>query len=230
MAKKHTEVEKDEAVVDVELVYSKAEEFIHKNQIQILAGIGAIVFIILGYYSYNRFYLGPLETEAQGQMFVAEQYFQKDSFDIALNGDATYLGFLDIADEYGSTNAGNLAEYYAGICYLRLGQYEEALTHLDKFDSDDLILSAIALGASGDAHMELGDAEKALAFYEKASKKSDNEFTTPVYLMKAGLASEKAGSFDKAVTYYSEIKENFATSIEGRNAEKYLARAQAQLK
>ena len=229
MSKKHKEVEKEEIVVDVEQVYSKAEDFIHKNQLQLLVGIGAIVFVILGYYSYTKFYLGPLETDAQSQMFVAEQYFEKDSFAVALNGDATYLGFLDIADQFGATNAGNLAHYYAGICYLRMGQFEDAVAELEKFDSEDLILSAVALGASGDAYMELGDVEKALAFYEKAAKNSENEFTTPVYLMKAGLAAEKAGSFDKAVGYYADIKDNFPTSMEGRNAEKYLARAQAQL-
>lgn len=229
MAKKLKEEEKEEVVVNVEEVYSKAEDFIHTYQLQLLGGISLVVFIILGYYSYTKFYLGPLETEAQGQMFVAEQNFQKDSFNVALNGDATYLGFLDIADQYGSTKAGNLAHYYAGISHLRLGQFEDAIAHLDKFDSDDIILSAIAIGAKGDAYLELGETDKALSAYDKAVNASENEFTAPIYLMKAGLAAEKAGSFDKAVTYYAKIKDNFATSTEGRNAEKYLARAQAQL-
>jgi tetratricopeptide (TPR) repeat protein len=156
--------------------------------------------------------------------------FRRTVFNIALNGDATYLGFLDIADQYGSTNAGNLANYYAGICYLRMGQFEEAITHLKKFSSDDMILSAVAIGAQGDAHMELGDVDKALSLYEKAAKTGENAFTAPVYLLKAGLAAEKAGSFDKAVTIYARIKENHANSNEGRNADKYLARAQAQIK
>lgn len=228
MAKKKQE-EEEELIVNVEEVYSKAEDFVNKNQVQLLGGVAVIVFIILGYFSYQRFYLGPMELEAQGQMFVAEQYFQKDSFEIALNGDATYLGFLDIIDEYGSTKSGNLAHYYAGISHLRLGQYEEAIAQLGKFSSDDVMLSAVALGATGDAYMELDDASQALSFYEKAADSNENEFTTPVYLMKAGLAAEKLGKFDKAVSLYASIRDNYPTSSEGRNADKYLARAQTQL-
>jgi len=228
MAKKNTK-EEEEVIVNVEEVYSRTEEFINKNQVQLLGGVAVIVFIILGYFSYQKFYLAPLEQEAQSQMFVAEQYFQKDSFNIALNGDATYMGFLDIADEYGSTNAGNLAHYYAGISHLRLGQYEEALEHLKKFSSDDVILSAVALGARGDAHMELDDASAALDMYEKAAKTNENDFTTPIYLMKAGLAAEKLGKYDKAVAHYGRLKADFPTTNEGRNAEKYIARAQTLL-
>lgn len=228
MAKKNTK-EEEEIIVDVEEVYSKTEEFINKHQVQLLGGVAVIVFLILGYFSYQKFYLAPLEQEAQSQMFVAEQYFQKDSFNIALNGDATYLGFLEIAEEYGSTKAGNLAHYYAGISHLRLGQFDEAIAHLKKFDSDDAMLSAIAIGARGDAHMELGDAAEALGLYEKAAKASVNDFTTPVYLMKAGLAAEKLTKYDKAVTFYARLKDEFPTSKEGRDAEKYLARAQTFL-
>ncbi len=228
MAKKNTK-EEEEIIVDVEEVYSKTEEFIHKHQVQLLGGVAVIVFLILGYFSFQKFYLAPLEEEAQSQMFVAEQYFQKDSFNLALNGDATYIGFLDIADQYGLTNAGNLAHYYAGISHLRLGQFEEAIAHLKEFDSDDVMLSAIALGAQGDAHMELGDAAQALSLYEKAAKSNENEFTTPIYLMKAGLAAEKLEKFDQAVAFYGRLKTDFPTSNEGRNAEKYLARAQTLL-
>ncbi|MCF8258614.1 MAG: tetratricopeptide repeat protein [Flavobacteriales bacterium] len=230
MAKKNTkEKESEEIIVNVEEVYSNAEEFIHKNQIQLLAGIAVIVFIILGYFSYQKFYLAPLEDEAQSQMFVAEQYFQSDSFDIALNGDATYMGFLDIADQYGLTKAGNLAHYYAGISQLRLGQFEEAIENLKKFSSDDVMLNAVALGARGDAHLELGDASEAMNLYEKAAKSNENEFTTPIYLMKAALAAEKLERYDKAVAIYGRLKADFPTSNEGRNADKYLARAQTLL-
>lgn len=230
MAKKKNQNEEEEILVDVEEVYSKTEEFINANQVQILGGVAVVVFLILGYFSYVRFYLGPLEDEASSQMFVAEQYFEKDSFNIALNGDATYLGFLDIADEYGSTQSGNLARYYAGISHLRLGEYEEAIHQLGKFKGKDVILSAIALGAIGDAHMELGDADKALVAYEKAVKTNENDFTTPIYLMKAGLAAEKLGKFDKAISYYGRLKSDFPNTTEGRNAEKYLSRAQTSMK
>jgi tetratricopeptide (TPR) repeat protein len=230
MAKKKNQNEEEEILVDVEEVYSKTEEFINANQVQILGGVAVVAFIILGYFSYVRFYLGPLEEEASSQMFVAEQYFEKDSFNIALNGDATYLGFLDIADEYGATKSGNLARYYAGISHLRLGQYEDAIYQLGKFKGKDVVLSAIAHGATGDAHMEAGDADKALAAYEKAVKTNENEFTTPIYLMKAGVAAEKLGKFDKAISYYGRLKSDFPNTNEGRNADKYLSRAQTSMK
>ena len=229
MAKKSKEAEKDEVIVDVEEVYSKTEDFINTNQNAIIGAIGVIVAVIVGFYAYNKVYLGPLEEEAHGQMFMAEQYFQKDSFELALNGDGNYLGFLDIADEYTSTSAGNLAHYYAGVCYLRTGDYETAIEELNDFDGAGEMLGAVALGATGDAYMELGEVAEALNYYEKAVAASENDFTTPVYLQKAGFAAEKGGNFDKAIDYYTQVKENFPTSNEGRNAEKFIARAEANL-
>ncbi len=229
MAKKSKEAEKDEVIVDVEEVYSKTEDFINTNQNAIIGAIGVIVAVIVGFYAYNKVYLGPLEEEAHGQMFMAEQYFQKDSFELALNGDGNYLGFLDIADEYGSTSAGNLAHYYAGVCYLRTGDYETAIEELNDFNGAGEMLGAVALGATGDAYMELGEVAEALNYYEKAVAASENDFTTPVYLQKAGFAAEKGGNFDKAIDYYTQVKENFPTSNEGRNAEKFIARAEANL-
>jgi tetratricopeptide (TPR) repeat protein len=229
MAKKSKEAEKDEVIVDVEEVYSKTEDFINTNQNAIIGAIGVIVAVIVGFYAYNKVYLGPLEEEAHGQMFMAEQYFQKDSFELALNGDGNYLGFLDIEDEYGSTSAGNLAHYYAGVCYLRTGDYETAIEELNDFDGAGEMLGAVALGATGDAYMELGEVAEALNYYEKAVAASENDFTTPVYLQKAGFAAEKGGNFDKAIDYYTQVKENFPTSNEGRNAEKFIARAEANL-
>ena len=229
MAKKKKEAEQDEVIVDVEEVYSKTEDFINQNQNAILGVIGVIVAIVVAFYAYNRVYLEPLEEEAHGQMFMAEQYFQKDSFELALLGDGNYLGFVDIADEYGNTSAGNLAHYYAGICYLRTGQYEEAIEELESYDGGGQMLGAVALGAIGDAYMEQDDVEEALSYYEKAANYSTNDFTTPVYLQKAGFAAEKAGNFDKAIDYYSQVKDKYPTTNEGRNADKYIARAEANL-
>ena len=131
MAKKKKESDQDKVIVDVEQVYSKTEDFINDNQNAILGVVGAIVALVVAFYAYNRVYLEPLEEEAHGQMFMAEQYFEKDSFDLALNGDGNYLGFIDVADEYSNTSAGNLSHYYSGICYLRSGQYEDAIAELE---------------------------------------------------------------------------------------------------
>ncbi|MCF8460358.1 MAG: tetratricopeptide repeat protein [Flavobacteriales bacterium] len=229
MAKKKVEAEKDEVIVDVEQVYSKTEDFIHENQNVIIGVVGGLIAVIVAFYAYNRVYLEPLEQEAHGQMFMAEQYFQKDSFSLALNGDGNYLGFLDVASEYGSTSAGNLAHYYAGICYLRTGAFEEAIEELGDFDGSGEMLGAVALGATGDAYMELENVAEALSYYEKAVSESENDFTSPIYLQKAGFAAEKEGKFDKAIDYYMQLKEKYPTTNEGRNAEKYIARAEANL-
>ena len=229
MAKKNKESEKDEVIVDVEQVYSKTEDFINDNQNIIVGVVGVLIAAVVAVFAYNRVYMEPLEEEAHGQMFMAEFYFEKDSFNLALNGDGNYLGFLDIADEYSSTSAGNLAHYYNGVCYLRLGQFEDAISELKSFDGAGEMLGAVAQGAIGDAHMELEDVDEALSYYEKAANSSDNNFSSPVYLQKAGFAAEKAGKFDKAIDYYTQVKENYPTTNEGRNAEKYIARAEANL-
>ena len=229
MAKKNNTPEKEEAIVDVEQVYSKTEDFINDNQNIILGVVGGLIAIVVLVFTYNKVYLGPLEEEAHGQMFMAEAYFEKDSFNLALEGDGNYLGFLDVADEYSSTSAGNLSHYYAGICYLRSSQFENAIFELESFDGAGEMLGAVALGAIGDAYMEMDNVDDALSHYEKAAKISENDFSTPVYLQKAGFAAEKTGNYGKAIDYYTQVKENFPTTNEGRNAEKYIARAEANL-
>ena len=119
------------------------EQFIEKNQKLLVRGVLVIIIVvgvILGYY---RFYKAPMEEEALKQMFVAENLFEKDSFNMALNGDGNAPGFLEIIDKYSSTPSGNLANYYAGICYLHLGDNQNAIKHLEKFSSDDVIFSSM---------------------------------------------------------------------------------------
>jgi len=232
--------EKSETIVDIEEVYDKTEHFIeeHKKQIGIITGI--IVFLVVAYISWHKFYITPREKEAQSFMFTAELSFAKDSFKLALDGagirkDAlehipgNFLGFLDIADEYSHTKSANLAKYYAGICYLHLGEYENAIKKLEDFTSDDYMVSSIARGAIGDAYMELGNNDKALKYYLKAAENSKNNFTTPVYLMKAGLAYEDAGKYKDAVEVYEKIRDEYAETMEGRDVPKYIARAKAQI-
>ena len=156
---------KEETIIDVAEVYSKTERYIEENQKSLSVIVGAIVVIVGLYFGYQKLYIGPLEEEAQSQMYVAERYFEKDSLNLAINGDGNYLGFLDIIDEYGATQSGNLAHYYLGICYLKVGQYEDAIEYLSSFDSDDIMVSSIATGASGDAYMELGEIQDAVTYY-----------------------------------------------------------------
>ncbi len=215
---------------EIESALTKTEQFIEDNQKIITYAIGVIVLVVLGYLGFNKFYMQPREKEAQSQMFMAEQYFEKDSFNLALNGDGNYLGFLDIIDDYGMTKSANLARYYAGISYLRSGQYEDAIDQLGSFSTDDLVLGPVAEGAKGDAYLELGQKDKALKQYQKAASMTTNEFTTPIYLLKAGNLLESEGDLNKALALYKEIKEKFAESAEGRNIDKYIARIEVQQK
>ncbi|OQY00759.1 MAG: tetratricopeptide repeat protein [Bacteroidetes bacterium 4572_117] len=228
MAKKQEQVA--DGIEAVESALSRSEQFIEDNQ-HILTTVVVIVIAVVGLYlGYNKFYLLPLEDEAQSQMFVAEQHFERDSFNLALNGDLNYPGFLGIIDDYSPTKAANLANYYAGISYLHLGQFESAIEYLEAFSSNDKMLKPISLGAIGDASMELGNKEEAASFYIKAAKASENEFTTPIYLMKAGQAYELVGDNKNALKVYKQIKEKYKKSAEGRVIEKYITRAEINIK
>ena len=220
----------EERIEKVEQAFSRTELFIEKNQKIILIVVGVLVVVVLGYFGFNRFYLAPRETEAQGQMFMAEKYFEMDSLNKALNGDGNYLGFLDIIDQYGITKCGNLSHYYAGICYLKKGEYDNAIEHLKKFSSGDEIIGPMADMAIGDAYMELKQVDKAIDYYLKGADKKKNEFTTPVILMKAGWAYEEQAKYDKALEVYKRIKEEYPRSTEGREIPKYIAKMEGLLK
>ena len=208
---------------------TKAELFIENNQKVITYIVSGIVILILLILGYNKLYLAPQNTEAHEQMYVAEQYFQKDSFNLALNGDGNNWGFVKIMDEYSMTKAANLAHYYAGTCYFKLGKYQDAIDQLRKFSSSDKLVAPISLGTIGDAYAELGDNDKAMKFYLKAAKKSENELTSPVYLMKAGQVSEELNDYKQALIIYKLLQEKYPVSAEGRDIEKYITRAQLKI-
>ena len=218
----------EEPIVDVIEAYSKTEKYIDENQQSLTIIVGIIVLVIGGYLAYQKMYIEPMETEAQSQMFMAEKYLSMDSVNLAINGDGNYLGFLDIVDEYGITKSGNLANYYLGICYLKQGLYEDAIESLSSFDGNDEMLGAVATGAIGDAYMELGNTDNAISYYKDAASHSNNEFTTPLYLMKVAGAYESLEDYGKAVAIYEDIKTNFGETKEGLEVDKYLARAKTK--
>jgi len=220
----------EERIVAVEEAFSKTEQFIEKYQKIILLVVGVIVIIVLGFFGFKRFYLGPKEKEAQTQMFMAEKYFEQDSLNKALNGDGQYLGFLAIIDEYGMTKSANLSNYYAGICYLKLGQFDQAIDHLKKFSSSDEFVGPMAKGAIGDAFMELKQVDKAADYYEDAADMRKNDFSTPLFLMKAAMAYEELGKFDKALGMYKRIKADYPRSNEGREIDRYITYTEGLIK
>jgi len=224
MAKKDNK--KEMQFEEVGEAISKTEQFIENNQQKIIKVIGIIFATIILVIGIKNFYLKPLENEAQSEMFMAELYFQKDSFNLALNGDGEYLGFLDISNDFSLTKSGNLANYYAGLCFLHLADYENAISYLKDFSSNDIIISSLALGCIGDAYVELGDNEKALKYYKNAVNNSDNQFTSPRYLFKQAMIYESQQEYSKALKIYNLINDEYKNSNEAAGIEKYISRAE----
>ncbi|RLD35843.1 MAG: tetratricopeptide repeat protein [Bacteroidetes bacterium] len=228
MAAKKTD-HTEEKIEGIENALSRTELYIEENQKSLTVIVLAIAIIVVGFTLYKRYIVGPKEVEAQSQMYVAEQYFEKDSFNLALNGDGNNMGFLEIIDEYGITRSANLANYYSGISYLHLGEYENAIDYLKDFDSKDQIVKSVATGAIGDAYMELDNEKDALSMYLKAAKQRKNQFTSPIYMMKAAQVYEGQKDFKKAVALYEEIKKEYPESNEAKDIDKYIARAEMLL-
>jgi len=210
-------------------VLTRTEQYIEDNRKVLMIVVIAILVVVGGYLGYKKLYIAPMEAEAHQEMFMAEQYFAKDSFKLALNGDAQYPGFISIIDQYGSTKAGNLSNYYAGICYLNMGQFDKTIEYLSDFSTDDKMLYPISQGAIGDANLELGKNEEALTFYKKAADDKPNDFTSPFYLMKAGFVLEKLNRWEEALAIYERVEKEFNRTNEGRKIEKYITRAKIKL-
>jgi len=213
-----------QGIKNVEETLTKTEQFLEENYKPLLTGL-AVVVVLVGIFWLGRMYLAKKNEEAQAQMYQAQKYLELDSINLALNGDGNYLGFLDIAKEYKFTKAGNLARYSAGICNLHLGNYEEAIDYLEKYSKKDKVIGSIAIGATGDAWIELGDTEKGISKYLEAAAYADNSFNTPLFLMKAAELYELNGKYSDALMLYERIKEEYPTSTEGSSIDKYIARA-----
>jgi len=209
---------------NVEETLSKTEQFLEQNYKPLLIGLAAVV-VLVGLFWLAKLYLTKRNDEAQSQMYQAQKYLELDSINLALNGDGNYLGFLDIAKEYKFTRAGNLARYGAGICNLHLGNFQEAIDFLNKYSKKDKVIGSIALGATGDAYVELGNTAKAITKYLEAAEFGENSFNTPLFLMKAAELYELDGKYADALKIYEQIKAEYPTSTEGSSIDKYIARA-----
>lgn len=212
-------------IVAVEEALSRSEQFIERNQNILIGVVAAIVIIIGGYIGYTRLILEPREEEAREEMYMAEMFFEQDSLRLALEGDGAHLGFLDIISDFRMTKAANLAHYYAGVSYLHLGEYDEAIDHLDRFKKRDQFLGAMAYGAIGDAYLQLEEQDNAARYYRKAADHSPNQLTTPTFLMRLGMVYEMMGDHESALEAYETIQQEYSATPEGRNIEKYIARA-----
>lgn len=229
MSKKKIE-ENPTGFQSVENALSKTEQYIEENQKSLTIILLAIVVVVGGYLGYKKFYLEPANKDALEAMYVAENYFEQDSFQLALDGDGANYGFLDVIDEYSITKTANLAHYYAGISYMRTGDYESAIDHLEKFDSEDIMVGSLAIGAIGDCNLELGNKKEAAALYLKAAIRKKNSFTSPIFLKKAGLVFEDLQEYDKAMKAYNTIKTDYPETEEGKVIDKYIAALEIKMK
>ncbi len=214
---------------------SKSEKWIEKNSKLLFGGLIAVLAIILGYGAFNKYIQEPKEIEAADELAYSKTYFDQaqatevvsDSlYNLALNGADGKYGLLDIIDNYGGTNAGNLAKYMAGISYLKMRDYENAISQLSDFSTDDQILGALALGNIGDAFAEINQLEEALEYYEKAANFDNNEFTSPIYLMKAGRTAMDLKEFKQAEALFTRIKDQYGKSDEAKEIGGFIQSAQ----
>ena len=211
----------------VEETVSSVEKFFNENKKIIwgvLIGIVACGLIVL---AVVKFYLQPMRAEAKQQMFPAEANFRAQNYDLALNGDGNVLGFSQIADEYGC-KAGKSVNLYAGICELQLGNFENAIKYLDKYNGKDKIMKARALSCKGDAYVGLEKYAEALPCYEKAAAQIDDMFAA-AYLLKAGVVCEELGDNAKALSFYKKIKDQYPQSMEAYSIDKYISRIENTL-
>ncbi len=230
MAKQNVKNEGDERLESIETTLTKAEQFVIDNQKAIYVILAILIVAVFAFFGVKKFYLEPREKDAQAAIYHAEQYFENDNFATALNGDGNYLGFVDVINSFGGTKTANLAKYYAGVCCLNTGDFNKAVEYLKSYKGKDVIVSSLALGCLADAYMELGNLAEAAKSYVDAANKSKNSFTSPMYLLRAGMAYEMAGDYQNAINVYNMIKADYPNSNEGFSIEKYIARAQAEMK
>ena len=212
--------------LDLEVAMSASEAFIIKYKNKFLTGIAAIVILVGGVLGYQHFISEPNEKKASEALFKGEQYFNADNFELALNGDSLgYEGFLNVANKFSGTDAGKLANAYAGLCYAQLGNYEEAVNYLNKFNANDHLVSPALLGTMGNCYAQLGQLDKAAATLVKAADKANSQALSPIYLIQAGQIYEKLGKKSEAVSAYKTVKEKYFNSYQSTDIDKYIERA-----
>lgn len=208
-----------------EEVITKAKDFWAKNSKLILGAGTALILIVGGFYVYKNFFQQPKEEKAAEAMFKAEDYYRKDSVNLALNGDGQSLGFLKIISRYDGTDAANLAHYYAGSCYIKLDDNVNAIKHLKDFSTDAKQIQQRAYKLLGDASADLGKNADALDYYKKAARhfEEDEASSAEALFMAAYFADRVLKNQKEAIDLFKELKEKFPRTQQGFEADNYLA-------
>lgn len=207
----------------------KAKSIWDKYQKPVGIALAALVVVIGGWFAYSNYVIKPKEAAAQDAIFKAEQYFQKDSLKLALNGDGQNKGFLYIIGNYGGTKEADLAKYYAGVCYLRTGDFNNAVKYLADFHTDAQQVQMMAYGCLADAYSELNKNDEAVEYYKKAAGVFEKDETVaPEYLFRAALKLETMGKTAEAIELYKQLKEKYPATERGYGADKYINRLSVQ--
>jgi len=213
--------------LDLGEIYTKSELFLEKHKQPVTIAVVALLVIVGGLLGYQRFIAEPRAEEAREMIWKAQYYFEIDSLDQALNGDGNYLGFAQVADEYGSTSTGNLAKFYIAVINHQKGEYEYALQYYKEAKLDDDVLRVMATGNQGDVLVELGRPAEATSQFMEAADMVKSDYTTPMFLMKAGIVYQQQGDWQNAAKCFSRIATDFPNSPDVNTAKKYAARAKA---
>lgn len=218
-----TTQEKD---LDIGQVYTSTELFYEKNKKGITIAITAVLVLLAGFFGYKKFVAEPKAKEAAGLMWKAQYYFEVDSLDKAIQGDGNHMGFEYVAQEFGSTPSGQLAKFYLGVCYHQKGEYETALNYYREASPEDDVLSVMAVGNQGDVLVELGRTDEALERFNKAADMVKSDYTTPMFLMKAGILYQQKQDWKNAAKTFGRVVKDFPASPDNNLAKKYAARAE----
>ena len=202
----------------------ESEQFLEKNAKPISIAFGSLLAILLAYFAYVKLYQEPQNQVATKDLYNAKVEFEKDSLNLALDGQSGgYKGLNEIKGS--STDAGNLANYYAAVANYKKGEYSKAFDDLNAFDADDEILAAMKIGMQGDCLVQTAEYEKALTYYQDAADARDNEFTTPLYLIKAGKLALTLDKKAEALKFFTQVKEKYGESNYATDINKYIARS-----
>jgi len=198
---------------------SKSEAFFEKNKKIISGVVIALIVIVAGCILLNNYYFEPRANEASTELAKSQELFNQQQYDKAL------AGFQKVASDYSSTDAGNLAQLYIGLCQANLGKWQEAVSALEEFSGKgDQMISPAAEGALGNAYANLNQLDKAVEHLKKAAKLADNNSLSPTFLIQAGEILESQGKKDEALKLYQQVKDDYQQSMQYQSIDKYIER------